>query len=215
MVALALPQRTRKGQVRIFIRNCYAGPSRNGVRKMVVENMREWRDRRNLAKGLGAPWPMLQKRGFTIRKGPFLVKEFTPNFVLECSEEEFRLAWATRQYADHALPTGTDAHHPEVIERTPTFRLIEMHWKQARLDEVWRPSRVLRLCRLLGLTPAELAEFIQFPQAAMERVVKSADGDEGIRLPGPVAVWFHFLENSRLGIEALPDLSGAAERKSA
>lgn len=203
-----------EGQRGIVVRNCYARS--DGA--MMVENMRH-ELRAPTGRGSAVALARLEREGWRLYREPWYTVEPRPNFMLELGRDRFEQEWAARQYREEVLPTGIEAHQtaaPASEWETPTFRLFALHWKQARLQERWaNPPRVRKLCALLGLTAPELAELIQWPPGAMERLLKSTvkPGEAPLRLPGPVAVWFHFLEATRLGLPALPGAEN--ERKSA
>ena len=182
----------------VVIRNCY-GHSNGPV---MVENIREyllgkrrWGGTHNV--------PLDQLGALEVYRGPFKVAEPVPNFMLELTVDRFERAWDALQYNPAEPPTNLYSIRPT----SPTMALIDMHWRRHKVRENWTPERVRRLCALWKLTPHELAEFVQWTTAGMEAFLTSS----GRELPGPVCVWFYFLENVRMGVNVFPDLQPVAK----
>jgi hypothetical protein len=203
---IALIYRGPRGKKRVaLVRNCYAKASGTVV---MVENIREYVPKmtaRNRSRSL----PSLLATGmFSVLQPPFLVAEPVTNCMLEMAPEQFEAIFAENRVPG---PTAAEARlfQPET---TPLLRLFKFHWSKHRVRNHWDKDRVLRLCQLWGLTPFELAELIQWPPGHMNTFLRAQD-DSPWRLPGPVAVWFYFLENFRFGVSIFPTLPEQQEAK--
>jgi hypothetical protein len=199
-----------KAKVSILVRNCYR--SRNAVEgAIVVENARDLFPSSYLRRCGGASLGRVLKRrrmraGCTaLHRGPWICVEPMHNCMLEYTVEEFEEIWKTNQ---HEAPMDSIAAWQFQPDATPTMRLIKLHWKQRRVHEGWTADRIRRVCALWKLTPFELGELIQWAPGRMDSFINGCD----VNLPGPVAVWFFFLENFPLGIPVFPDLGGATEK---
>ena len=72
---------------------------------------------------------------------------------------------------------------------TPSSLLCDIHYAKIRVQSVWDPERVLRLCGLLQLTRYELASLIHYPHQQMDKSMKAEV------FPGTVCLMFSILEN--------------------
>lgn len=180
---------------RVLIRNCYAATGRR-----VVENMREWLGRHGprYTRRNGVVMERLQALGFTVVRGPFMVAEPRPNCMAEISPKDFEDLW--ERHRDESVTAAAAA--AVRTGETPTLRLIRAHWRVRKVKEGWTRERVLRLAALWKLTPYELAELIQWSHGHMQAVLNGS----AMLVPGPVAIWFTFLENFKCGVNTFPDL---------
>ena len=190
-----------KSQGRIWVRNCYEH-TRYGI---YVENMREYAKHKS-ACARAVRLRRLTRSHFAIYKPPFLVSEPVVNCLVEMPKKDFDKLWKTHLFVHPPSFQTARAARPE---STPMLRLLEAHWKAARLQEKWTPDRIVRLCRLWELTPHELAEMIQWPCSKMDYHLNNPDIAKFCNLPGPVAVWFEFLENFRFGLSTFPSMPEA------
>lgn len=186
---------------RVVIRNCY-----KAGRGAVVENMREYLPHSSKIGRTGVLLARLLDLGMEVVKPPFMLSEPRHNCIEEMTPAEFAWVWETNQ---DTSPDCVEAAKDHKEHKTPTLQLIQQHWNDQALYENWTPDRIRRLCALWGLTTFELAELIQWAPGAMDSFLNGM----GLRLPGPVAVWFHFLENMRFGLPAFPDLPRQQEAK--
>ena len=72
---------------------------------------------------------------------------------------------------------------------TPSSLLCDIHYAKIRVQGIWDPERVLRLCGLLQLTRYELASLVHYPHQQMKKSM-----DRGL-FPGTVCLLFSILEN--------------------
>jgi hypothetical protein len=71
--------------------------------------------------------------------------------------------------------------------------LIDIHYKELGLEEIWDARRVERLCSLMKVTQDELSSMMMFPHSDMEKCVK-ADC-----FPGPICLLLTLIENFTVG----------------
>ena len=76
--------------------------------------------------------------------------------------------------------------------------LIDIHYKELGVKELWDARRVERLCSLLKVTQGELASMMMFPHSDMEKCMGL---DE---FPGPVCLLLTLIENYSVGA-VVPD----------
>jgi hypothetical protein len=181
----------------VLVRNCHVQNFGRGD-NLLVENMREWLRKSGPRYTRVNSVALARLKGFTVVKPPFLVQEPVPNFMGEYMPEDFDRLWTERL---DATPSAVAAQAAEP-EETPLLRLIRAHWREKRVIEGWTRERVLRLCALWSLTPAELAELIQWAPGNMTSLMSGG----AIRVSGPACVWFLFLENFKCGVNVFPDL---------
>jgi hypothetical protein len=179
----------------VHVRNCYVRAEND----VIVENGRHLLTRRT--KGDGVVLERLIAGGYCVHRGPFMLEEPMPNCLVDISVKKFDELWETHR-TDAPVGSPTPA-----INDTPMRRLLELHWREHGVNNLWQFERFMRLCRAWGMTPIEMAELIQWDLASMKHFLRgAASTPAGWRLPGPVAVWFYFLENFRLGISVFPSL---------
>jgi hypothetical protein len=191
------PRRTHS---KVLIRNCY----RSDRYSVVVENIREYVPAASphYTGKMGVSLKKLLRTGlFEVVKPPFKLTEPMQNCMLEMNAADFEREF--KENRDTSL-SAIDAlrFQPDL---TPMLRLLKVHWKEQHVHDGWTADRVRRVCVLWNLTPFELAELIQWAPGHMDHFLKAADKGTW-RLPGPVAVWFYFLENFRFGISVFPSL---------
>lgn len=196
----------------VIVRNCY----RATYAPIMVENMREYipKNSTRYTARRGVPLEKLKALGFEVCAGPFIVDEPMHNCMAEMPHKEFAALWATHRVdvlgSIEARAFDQTAKFPE----TPTLAMIRLHWESRRVHEDWDADRIKRLCALWKLTPFELAELIQWAPGHMDRVLNSDALKKGFKMPGPVVVWFYFLENIRLGLSVFPDFTTQEEKAS-
>lgn len=187
----------------VMVRNCFVNRGTGASSTVtLVENMRDRLpdDIRAKHPKSYVKLPLLEQLGFKVEKAPFKLIEPMHNCILDLTFDEFTEALALASLKPTAGPaTETD-------NETPMLRLLNLHWREARL-ETWTPLRVRKLAAMWGLTTEELAGLIQWNQGRMNHFLTPGIM-AGYRLPGPVAVWFQFLESFRFGETAFPSLSG-------
>lgn len=71
--------------------------------------------------------------------------------------------------------------------------LIDIHYKDLGIKEMWDTRRVERLCSLLEVTHDELASMMMFEHSEMKKCLKH---DE---FPGPVCLLLTLVENFTVG----------------
>lgn len=188
---------------RVIVRNCWESSSGH----VTVENMREFQRggaRATMFRGIGLKRLLEGLPGdfrFHVVNGPFMVAKPFHNCLVEMNPAEWAKVWATHHDESVNSLEARAEEKAEDFEATPTLRLFKAHWRERKVNEGWDARRILRLCKLYGLTPLELAELIQWAPGHMLRFM---NGATGVRLPGPVAVWFYFLENVRCGVSVFP-----------
>ena len=191
------PRSRKRFAPRIAVRNCYV----RGESDIVVENSRELLHS-TAHFHQGVKLEKLTKDGTVeVYRGPFMVIDPMPNCIVEMKPRKFDALWETHRF------TRASESSPRIsaASDSPLRRLFELHWKAHGLGKPWQGVRVNRICRMWGLTPFELAEMIQWPCGRMEHFLKMAEtSKDGWPLPGPVALWFYFLENFKLGISVFP-----------
>jgi len=186
----------------ILVRNCY---TRTATGEIMVENTRDLMPKRaKRTKGAAVAMSRLARHGFTIEKPPFMLTEPMHNCMAELREDEFARVWKINR---DTAPTAMEAQHLRSANDTPMRRLLAQHWKAHRVHEGWSATRVRKLCAMWDMTPFELAEMIQWAPGNMEHYLTIADQTDVMKLPGPVAVWFYFLENFRFGVSVFPTIS--------
>ncbi len=182
---------------RVIVRNCYY----RGDDPCVVENIREYLQGALYSGRQGVSLRRLLASGkFEVVEPPFVLAEPMPDCLVELRPEEFQHWFTTHRFNP---PNSMEAFQFKPDD-TPLRRLIELHWRKHAVQEHWTPARIRRLCAAWELTPYELAELIQWAPGHMDYFLKETTGF--MRLPGPVAVWFYFLENFRLGLSVFPTL---------
>lgn len=214
---IALTFESQRGRKWVIIRNCHRGDE--GI---VVENMREFipgrvkgRDRfrrkaiYRFAQSQkpkiatdGMSLARLKRIGIVPYKSPFMLADPYHNSLLEMPARLFDELWKTHVVAK---PSLTEKYYAAPDE-TPMLRLFRLHWRERQVRENWTAERIKRLCLLWQLTPHELAELIQWSPGGMNTVLANTATIAGNILPGPVALWFYFLENTKLGIDVFPSL---------
>jgi hypothetical protein len=76
--------------------------------------------------------------------------------------------------------------------------LIDIHYKDLGIQEMWDTRRVDRLCSLLKVTRDELASMIMFEHSEMDKCIKLGE------FPGPVCLLLTLVENFTVG-SVVPD----------
>jgi len=71
--------------------------------------------------------------------------------------------------------------------------LIDIHYKELGLEDLWDARRAERLCSLMKVTQDELASMMMFPHSDMKKSM-----EEGC-FPGPVCLLLTLLENFTVG----------------
>lgn len=198
LIALTYTGCRFKGQA--IVRNCYF---QNQSGEIVVENTRDLLPiRAARMRGTGVGMSRLAKAGFSVLRKPFMLVEPMHNCMAEMPVARFLELW--KKHRDTTIGSAeARAFDPE---QTPMLRLLKAHWRQHRVAEGWTRERVAKLCSMWGLTPFELCELIQWAPGHMDNFLKSA-----FPLPGPVAVWFYFLENFRFGVPVFPQMPPSRE----
>lgn len=195
---------------RVLVRNVYHSHKYGPM----VENIREYVPKQNAGytgqQGKSLKF-LLALPQFKLMQAPFRVKESMPNCMVEMNRNDWHRVWASNR--DKPAPGSVEAHF-FMPEETPTLRLLKLHWAGQRLHDRWTSDRVARLCALWGLTPHELAELIQWSHGHMDHLMKTGEGIGSRFIPGPVAVWFTFLENFKLGIPTFPQFTSEEAKAS-
>lgn len=203
-----------------MIRNCHRGtPTGKSDTSITVENVREFMPRtlnalerknrryatyrRTMLQGQrGLSLDKMERLGFVVVRRPFMVAEPHHNCMVEIRGKMLDELWKA-----HIVAKSTFAEkYLTPSDETPMLRLFRLHWQEMRVREDWTAERVRRLCKLWGLTPHELAELIQWSPGGMNSFLGNSKAVGAKILPGPVALWFYFLENTKMGVSVFPSL---------
>lgn len=76
--------------------------------------------------------------------------------------------------------------------------LIDIHYKEMGIEEIWDTRRVERLCSLMNITEGELASMMLVKHKDMEKYLKQDN------FPGPVCLLLTIIENYAVS-PILPD----------